>query len=188
MLAIWLSVTFYLNSKNAERNAAISVNKIEEATRTLSNLSLRMINRLTTAIITPKPTDEKLSDILREVKNTGLLVEGEEISGATKAQLEQFRIDNLIAAFYYCGLTNISTQFFLPSTIGDIIGNEGITNIIDQSKNDYDILKSWILGSDKIELKIISSPVKHMYEQAISWDTDIKSTSEYYAAKDSETV
>ncbi len=184
ILAIALSIAFFIASKNAEKETALSIGKIDNTTGTLNTLSLKMINRLTTAIITPKATDEKISDIIREVKNTGLLEQPDETGTLNKEQIEQLRVDNLIAAFYYAGLTNLALQYHLPATIGGTNEDGYIANLIDQSKTDYNILKTWINATADANQKLNDSPVKHMYDLAITWDEAVKSTREYYAAKE----
>lgn len=186
IIAIVLSLVFFFGNKRTERDMTLSIGEIKNTTATLDKLSLRMLNRVTTALVTRNDSEEKIHEVIREAKKTGLLEAGDDSSDATKEELEQARVDNLIAALYYCGLTNLSSQTFLPTNIGGTENNEWVPNIVDQSKNDYEILKSWIHGSKNYDKKIDRSAVKHMYEIAISWDNEVKTTREYYASKENQ--
>jgi len=144
-----------------------------------------MLNQLTNAITAPKPTDEKISDIIREARTTGLKDTGDGNPAApTKEQLDQFRVDNLIAAMFYAALSNIVLQDDLPVSIGGTEANVTIAAMVDQSKGDYMTLKNWIQASD--QAKVNNSPVKHMYDYSLGWEGNIKSVREYYAHKENE--
>lgn len=95
-LAIWLSIVFFRSSTQAEKNTEIAINKIGDATDTLSRLSMRMIGRLTNALVTTRPVEERTEELFKQAKRGGLLKELEEDDNPTKARLEQFRVDNLI--------------------------------------------------------------------------------------------
>lgn len=73
IVALALALVFFFSAKKAERNSELAMVKIEEATAAISTISMKMLNRLTTAITAPKPTDEKLTDILKAVKEGGQL-------------------------------------------------------------------------------------------------------------------
>lgn len=188
-VALALSIVFYLGGKKAERNSELAMIKIQEVTLSLSSLSMRMLNKVTTAMITPKPTDEKLTDILKAVK------EGGQLSPSTdgdikmdKTTIEQFRVDNLVAAYYYCTLTNLAYQTMLPQSIGETTGYEIVTSVVDQTRNDSRILKSWIDTTKDIASKISASPVQHLYQTTLTLEDSILSVVEHYATKENQTT
>lgn len=83
-------------------------------------------------------------------------------------------------------MTNIATQFHLPESIGDTAQVPDIANMVDQSKADYDTLRSWLLNTKNIDKKAKASPINHMYKQAISWVDNIKSTRDFFVEKENQ--
>lgn len=186
-LAIGLSVSFYKSSTQSEKNIEVAINKIGEATDTLSKISLRMINRLTNALVSPHSTEFRAEELFKEARKNGFLKDIEDSGSPKKSDLEQFRIDNLIAAMYYSGLSNMSLQTQLPPTIAET-QNLSTANLVDQSKADYDTLKGWLAATEDRASKIQKSPIEHMYDNIIDIENSIRSTREFYATLDQSEV
>ncbi|MGZ6005363.1 MAG: hypothetical protein ACXWLH_04400 [Candidatus Saccharimonadales bacterium] len=185
IFAIVIAIWFFIEAKKSEQQTSLALKGIDDTTKTLDRLSLKLINRLTTAVTSPRATDEKFSDLLKAITPVANLENTDEVSGKfTKAQIEQFRVDNLIAAYYYCSLANISWQVLLPANISDTETDPTIANIVDGSKQDFGILEQWINGTDNAQEKINASPVANLYSQAAGWGKDVRSVREYYAANE----
>ncbi len=183
--AVVLSVIFFLAAQKSENASHDSLVRIGESTDTLSKLSLRMLDRLTRAVTNPRPTDEKISEILKAVSNNGILKEDEETSlPFTKAGLEQMRVDNLITACYYCGVSNIASQGFLPTTIELTALDQDTADLVDASKNDFLVLKSWLENTPSLSEKIQESSVAHLYPIILSIEQNVKSIRDFYALKE----
>jgi hypothetical protein len=183
VVALSLSVVFFLSAKKAETNTNQYMVEIKSATSQLSRLSMRLLDRLTTALVAPRPTEERLVDALRDVSNLKTLSESstDEIdSKTTKAQLEQFRVDNLVTAFYYAATTNITTQGLMPAAPDDSDSYKIYKYGLDQSQSDFKTMSSWILNTDEYEKKLAASPVKHLYDRARAAEVNVKSTEQYY--------
>ena len=183
VVAIVLSLVFYFGSRSAEISARLAVGRIEQTTDTLNSLSMRMLNKVTTAILAPRPLDEKLLEIIQSNTKTGL-TEVVEPKHPTEAQLEQLRIDNLIAALYYSCMTNLAYQAYLPSNIGETTGMKVIADMVDQSKADFGILNTWMLNTENYVQKINDSPVKHMYDKVIELSQGVLSVREHFTMKE----
>lgn len=181
VVAIVLSVLFYFASKNAEVKTTLALNNLEQATNTINSVSMRLLNKLTNYVISPNQTEQRLIEVISELKTAPLKDTDEAPNNPTKAQLEQFRVDNLIAAMYYASIANSSLQMYLPIDIGQLPDAEVISKAIDQSKQDYFTLKSWInnAGDDKLN----NSPFKHMYDEALTVEPGIRNTAEVYASR-----
>ena len=80
-----------------------------------------------------------------------------------KPQLEQYRVDNLIVAAYYAAVSNITLQTLLPTEPDESEQYRTYKTGLDQSCDDFRILKSWIVNTSEYERKIENSPVKHLY-------------------------
>lgn len=187
VLAIVMSVVFYFASKNAEVKTTLALNSLEQATSTINNVSMKLLNKLANYVTSPNQTEQRLVDIISELKSVAPLKSSDEAPGnATKAQLDQLRVDNLIAAMFYASISNTSLQTYLPPDIGQLESANIIARLIDQSKQDYFTLKTWVAnsGADKLD----NSPVKHMYEEALTIEPGIKNTAEVYSSRQNPTT
>lgn len=181
VLALFLSIIFFFSAKKSERNSELAMIGIKEATTSLNSLSMKMLNKVTGVLVSPRPNDEKLTDILREISGIGKLkINDEESSNFTKAQLEQFRVDNLISTYYYCTLTNLAYQTMLPSMIGEVADYQPVANMVNQTKLDCLTLQSWLNNTDNNITKINNSPVKFLYEQLSTLQSSVRSVEEHY--------
>ncbi len=187
VLAIVMSVVFYFASKNSEVKTTLALNNLEQATSTINNVSMKLLNKLANYVTSPNQTEQRLVDVISELKSVAPLKSSDEAPGnATKAQLDQFRVDNLVAAMFYASISNTSLQTYLPPDIGQLESVNIIARLIDQSKQDYFTLKTWITnsGADKLD----NSPVKHMYEEALTVEPGIKNTAEVYSSRQNPTT
>lgn len=184
VLAIILSLIFFFSSKRAERNSESAMIGIKDATTSLTTLSMRMLNKVTGALIAPRPSDEKLTDILREISGGGKLMNNDgEGTIFTEVQLEQFRVGNLISTYYYCTLTNLAYKTMLPQSIEEVASCQSIANMVNQTKLDCTTLKDWLKVTANIGQKIESSPVKHLYEELMTLQSSVQSVEEFYIYK-----
>lgn len=189
IVALLLSIVFFIEAKKAEKNSAVTLEGISKTTTTLDRLSMRMINKLTSAIIEPSQREETLRALLMSASASGgLTSDSEPASGATKAQLEQFRVDNLIAAFYYCALTNISSRFHLPESIAETTDHEAVVRIVDGSASDFFVIQDWLNSTENIQTKINNSPVKALYDRTTPMINEIFNTREHYARRERESA
>lgn len=188
IVALALSIIFFFSAKKAERNTENAVIELSESTKTISGLSLRMLNKMTGALVSPKDKhEERLYEILKSLTGRGKLEDDQEgdVSSTKKnaGMLEQFRVDNLIAAYYYCTLTNLAYKTMLPQTIEEVPLYQPIANMVNQTRNDLKIMEAWLAGTDESEQKIQNSPVRHMYEEAKGLAASAESVEEYYINK-----
>ena len=100
------------------------------------------------------------------------------------------RVDNLIAALYYCGVSNLATQLKLPESIEETESPPGsdTANFVDQSYADFKVLQSWINGTPDIQNKLTKSPVKHLYDNILAISDSVRSSREFYAQTNGPTV
>lgn len=186
IVALVLSIVFFFSAKSAERNTEKAVLELAEATKTISTLSLRMLNKMTEALIAPKDKTEELLDKFLHNQDSRANLSGDQdgvLSSVSKKELEQFRIDNLITAYYYCTITNLAYSSMLPSTIQEVPFSQTIANMVNQTKNDVTIMRAWLDNSDQIQVKLAQSPVRHLYEEASKLSTSVRSIEEFYINK-----
>jgi hypothetical protein len=157
----------------------LALNNIEKATRSLDSLSMKLISRLTNYVIAPNSTEQALLDLLsKNISGAAQLKGTEDLpNNPTTAQLNQLRVDNLIAAFYYASVSNVGLQLNLPPDMSHLTSS-GVVNLIDQSKRDAVTLKGWILESQAL---LDSSNLKHLYEEALTLENNLRTVTEFYA-------
>lgn len=183
ILAIILAVVFYFASKNAEVKTKLALGKIEQATGTINSVSMKLLNKLASYVTAPNPTEQSLLEMVSKLNNANTLNNAKEPpNNPTKDQLDQLRVDNLIAAMFYAVVSNTSLQGYLPADIGQLEATNTIAQLIDRSKLDYFTLKGWILASGN---KLNSSPVKFMFDEALTAESELKNTTEVYASRQS---
>ncbi len=176
ILAIWLSLTFFIKSKDSEKKVEVSLNKIEDSSNTLQSISMKLINRLTSALTTAKPYEEKLSEIIKSLTSSGGINNSDESSDSStsRKELEQMRVDNLFSTLYYCAVSNLATSSALSASRDvDSQTIKELGTMLDQTKQDYELILKWINSTPKINEKIESSTNKHLYVSALSWQSKL---------------
>ena len=182
LLAISLALYFYNKSKVSEKNIEVAINKVGDVANTLNTLSMKLVTKLTNYVTSTNPREKALLEIVREATKAGPLEEHSETSSnLTNKELDQFRVNNLIAALFYAGIANTSLQFSLPENISDTDDVKSVVEMLDQSKKDYFTLKEWINSSKKTRVK--DSVIKHMFSQAQGLERHIRSATELYAER-----
>ena len=73
LVAIWLSWLFFTHANKSSKDTEVAVNKISEATGTLSKLSMRLINQLTTALVENNRATGSLATVTKEANEEGNL-------------------------------------------------------------------------------------------------------------------
>ena len=113
MIAIALSVTFFLSAKKAEKEASNALEAIKAQTKTLENITSRQLTRLTKHVTAQKPLDDLLK-IMETVKG---LPESHLDFQLREQEIEQLRTASIqvtIGCHYYSAVTNVIAQSLLP--------------------------------------------------------------------------
>lgn len=180
--AIWLSIVFYNRSKDSEKNINQLLTEIRTHTATLEKLTGRWMDRLTRYVTSPQPADETTIKLLEliSISYTGL---GQRLQtpseDETQKQLISQLVSTYIAIFYYCGLTNLSTQGHLP--INETEADAAVRGIVDSSHVDYFSVKQTLSSITDGELR--ANTLYRLYEQAISWEGSIKNSTIIYTER-----
>ncbi len=186
VIAIWQAIHFYNQAKSTELNTALTLESIKTQSTMLERLTAKWMDRFTKYVTNPRPIDETTTKLLEfiEIRQMALNLPSPEDS-KQKSELIQELITSYIAVLYYVGISNITTQQHLPEAIEDLDQNEGIKQIVDQSKADYVYLKGVLANIDQTQLE--SSRLKHLYDQALGWNQFIKDTASVYSSRASNT-
>lgn len=167
VLAIALALYFYERSKDSEKNTALNVNEIKTQTRALTEISSRMLDKYTDYATGPKAADESflvVTQLLSQMTSSRITGNPD---GGTKAQLERYAVDVSIAALFYAGLTNLAVQDLLPQRLIDIEDGNGLPNVLNFSKEDFDDL--WQRLSTVEQDMLTGSAVHNLYQITQGW-------------------
>ena len=176
IVALLLSVMFFFSAKGSERKSEIAMTEIKISTELLNKLSMRMLDRVTKALIAPRPTEDKLIELFREVSNKKTNESTKE--NPTSADRDQWRIDNAIVAAFYAATTNLANQRILTieAQSGSDITTHTLFAPLDTSKKELNGLIGIIDGAtDRLE----KSPYKDRYDAVISAKSNILSSKEF---------
>ena len=186
VIALVLSLVFFFSAKKTEHETDIVMRELKSSTASLERLSMKLLDRMSKALVAPNPTEERLIDVLKNIATTGNLptvneTEQEQEGKVTKPQLEQFRIDNLITAAFYAATANITMQ----KVISDLPvpqrndPDSTLINGLNASGGDFETLVSWVKSSDDWEHKVEVSPVKQYWRGVESVASDVLTYEKY---------
>jgi len=189
VLALVLSLVFFFSAKKTERDTNNAMRDLKSSTASLDKLSMRMLDRMSKALVASNPTEERLIEVLGSIATPANLPsvdssEQEPEGPVSKAQLEQFRIDNLIAAAFYAATANMTLQKVINDLSEPERSDPNVTliNSLNQSAGDFSTLMAWVRISDNWEHKVEISPVKEYWRGTESVEKDVLTYDRFRAA------
>jgi hypothetical protein len=186
LVAMWQAVHFYNQAKTAELNTATTLESIKTQAAMLEKMTARWMDRFTKYVTTPKEADEtttRLIELIEVKQQLALSLPSPQDSARQKAQFISELITSYIAIFYYVGLTNLTTQSFLPTQIENLQPDDAIKRIVDQSNTDY----LYILGIlNSNQEQVATSSLNHLYQQAITFKSSVKDSTQVYSTRAAE--
>lgn len=189
IMAIILSTVFFINAKNAETNSSSALASIKAQTNALQEITARQLDRLTKHITEDNP----YKDLLLKTKDavasniTGDYINQLEIEKAEKEQLIAELVDIYLGLYFYCAVTNVATQYYLPS-IGMYAENpssyETVKGILDRSYLDFRSIQQ-TLAERVHETRIKRSAFYGFYTVTNEhWAPRVKETTEVFAERE----
>jgi hypothetical protein len=165
-IAIALSVYFYTQAKNSEKETSNALERIKAQTETLQKITAKQMNQFIKHATEQRPIEEILT-IISSVKNIPdtnmqLQLQQNEIAALTTQAVEGY-----IGSYYYSAVANCVLQYYLPDVNRFDDTNEFhvlIKAIIDISSQDFNNLTT-LLGKVNSTL-IQNSPVYSYYTSA----------------------
>ncbi len=184
VVAIWLSLYFYNQSKQTENTVSVSLESIKTQTTSLERLTARWMDRLTKYVTDSRPADETTMLLMSFIKETVVPISSSLRTPASSDQTDEL-ISCYIAIYYYAALTNIEGQVILPPDISDL-ETDGLTikGIVDSSNVDFLHLESVLRAIDARKLK--NNPSHHLFLEAVEMKQYVRDTASAYSAKYSE--
>jgi len=188
LLAIVLSIWFFVLAKNSENETKKALEGIRTQTDALQKLAGRWLDRFTKHLIEQKPLDA-LWNVASQVSNLP-----ERISQHLQiniAQVHQNRseiISCYIALQYYAAQANVFAQLSLPAFSEFNETNENhrfIRQIVDQSAGDVRYLETLISNIDSSEIN--QNSLYHLRKSYNDfWSNHLKDSLEFYAQSNRE--
>jgi hypothetical protein len=187
ILAIVLTIWFFVLSKQNENNVTASLTKIETQALMLERITARQLDRLTKFVTQPQTSqsDKTLAEIIPLLKELPTNLIKAPTEEALK-NVEALRIELTMAygaLYFYIAQANFWSQCHLPpienfdATVP--IQNEA-KNILDLSAKDFGIVAG-ILSRIKPEEKLSGTPIEPLFQRTKDfWRTLVKSSSDVF--------
>jgi len=188
ILAIWLSLQFYEQSKQSEKQTEVNVSEIKTQTQALTNISSRMLDKYTDYATQPKAADETFTAVVQLLGQTQSNARNLESypTNNNNADLQRYGIGATIAAMFYAGFANLAVQDLLPMKASEIENENNLPLMLNSSKDDYDSLYETLNG---VDISVLSdSALANLYQIATGWKGNslIKNMDELYIAPNTE--
>jgi len=186
-LAIGMSLYFFNQSKNTEKNIQVALASIQAQTETLQKLSGKWMDRLTKHVIESNPSPEiyvGLLSVIKELPNNIISQLRFPQENSSVEQLTQELVVCYIALYYYCGLSNVWIQNNLPS-IEDFYDNLEVSNLIkryvDISYSDFVTIDNIINKIDQSRLSNASN--SHLLDEIFAFRETVASSDDVYSRR-----
>ena len=189
VLAIWMSLYFYNQSKNTESRVQIALEGIRSQTEALQTLSSKQMDRLTKFVTTPRtemPAElqqvisalERLPDNIIERLPTPQVSAGQE-------ELVTELINSYIVIYYYTAVANVFAGFNLPPPDKFDPANQfhNLTkDVVDQSARDFTVMAQRLVQVDQTRLN--ASTLRGFLHQARDfYRKHVRDTAGHFAAR-----
>jgi len=180
VIAIWLALYFYKSSKSTESEVKTTLTEIKTHTGALERLTGKWMDRFTRFVTSPQPVDEMQERLLQIISFTTQSSVNQlppAPDGDTKPKLTEYLISSYLALYYYTGLTNIATQFYLPK-IEELEPENTIKSIVDKSHADFAYLESLIATLDQQQVQ--GSQLFNLYQEGQQMRNLVKDSTMVY--------
>lgn len=180
VIAIWLALYFYHKSKDTEKEVNETLTEIKTHTGTLERLTGKWMDRFTRYVTTPQRVDEMQERLLQIISFTTQSSVNQlppAPDGNTKPQLTEYLVSSYLALYYYAGLTNIATQFYLPK-LDELEPGNTLKNIVDRSHADFVYLENLIASLDQSLVQ--NSQLLNLYNEGLQMKGLVKDSTMVY--------
>lgn len=185
-LAIGVSLYFYTQTKNTEKDLGKLLEGIRTQTDALQKIVGRQMDRLIRGV-TDQPSSDfsavyEMIGAIKEIPTTVItLLQAPSSSSSQAVQWWKHEaIKGYIGAYYYSALTNIAHQYFLPP-LDQLLPEDRMKRVVDSSHADFTMLDEWFPKLDKEDLT--RNTLYHLHQEAQSWKPFIKDSTATYAQR-----
>jgi hypothetical protein len=192
VLAIGLSVAFYLAGRRTEAAVSAALTGIQSQAEMLQKLTVRQLDRLTRFVTTERPsTSEEITQLLVSFTEIARPLAASLHERGDDGSLEEARSELItcyIAIYYYCALTNFWAQHYLPNASDFDEQNEfhqQVRRIVDTSATDFSHLARIL--SEVEHAQLAANPLANLLVEARDeWRTSVRTAAEVFVARTRE--
>lgn len=183
VIAIWLSLYFYNQTKTSERNVSDSLSSIKSQTDTLQKLTARWMDRLTRYATDSSSYDSTLTQLIEVIK----IIPGQNNIHLPQLEskiedLTQEAISGYIGMHHYCAIANVVAQAHLPKLMDydpTSEAHELIKNLLDNSFNTFNYLNDLLSEVDSKRIKV--SSISSWYDMTNDfWKGSVKNANQVF--------
>jgi len=187
LFAVALSIYFFVQTKNTEKNVTSSLSKIETQAESLQRINAKWMDRLTRYVTEPRssPSEESiplLIQILAQLPQTITASFTQSPQQNTQEQLVNEVYSSYIALYFYIAQTNYWSQFYLPNVSDFDHANEFhnlVKRIVDMSCTDFSHIAKLLSNCDQVKLK--TNTLAHLLDETKEfWRFRIRSTADCF--------
>lgn len=185
VIAMVLSIVFYLAGRKTENSVSVSLAKIEAQTEALQKLSGKQIDKLmkhafeSNSNLSNNDAMVQLVSSLSQIPLT--------ITTLIKQPIENTNSEEVIvlysALYFYTAQTNYWSQFYLPTAHDFDPDNEThslIKRIVDLSHEDFTKVANWLTYCDQNKLKSNNPLFSYIEVTRDTWRHSVRSSSEVF--------
>ena len=192
VVAIAVSIYFFVTNQKTEKNVSNSLTKIETQTDMLQKITGRQIDRLTKFVTEPKSSiiDESLPDIisrLTELPQTMLAQIQQSAGTGDESQLPFDTISCYIGLYYYTAQTNYWSQLCLPDMDDfnqDNDFHQLAKRVVDLTASDFTFVANILKNFSAEEVE--SSQLKYLFDETQDfWKKYVRSSADVFISRQS---
>jgi hypothetical protein len=110
LLAIGLSVHFFVKTKNTESAVNSALAEIKQQTNSLERIASRQLDRLTRAVVQPRPETQEILEAIKNLPKNSLADQPSPKPSTNPAEDREWLIKMQITAYFYASIANILLQ------------------------------------------------------------------------------
>lgn len=193
IMAIGISIYFFVINRNTESNVKSSLTKIETQADMLQKITGRQMDRLTKIVADQKPGGDQsamvaMVKMLSELPQTITASLPRDPNTQNNEQLINELITCYIGLYFYSAQTNWWAQLMLPDA-DEFDPNNVIQTtakrIVDLSASDFELMAKTLAKVDPA--KLANSPVVHLLEETKgTWKDLVRTSSEVFIIRGKE--
>jgi hypothetical protein len=173
LLAIGLSVHFFVKTKNTESAVNSALAEIKQQTNSLERIASRQLDRLTRAVVQPRPETQEILEAIKNLPKNSLADQPSPKPSTNPAEDREWLIKMQITAYFYASIANILLQTRLPEAIDE--ADPTIRQLVDRSYSDSMFLDKILNGIAPAELN--ANPLYPTYHEAATiWKPQVRDT------------
>ncbi len=191
VLAIALSIYFFVQAKRSEQNVETSLAKIEAQADALQRINAKWMDRLTRYVTQEReasrdPAVPQLIQILAQIPNTLTATLTRNPENTSQDQLVNELYAAHIAIYFYTAQTNYWSQYYLPNAAefdADDPFHASVKRVVDVSCADFEYIAGLLEKCDRAKLS--QNRLVHLLNETQgTWRNHVKATADVFVERE----